>query len=324
MFIEIYNINNQIIKQIINRGTNEYHKKTKKTQNTNKHKTQTTKNPQTQLTYFLNDNMDRNTLKTIHDNFLSSDCEMVDNLNIILNTSGGSPSAAYDIAFYLRNFSKHITGYIPAGVFSSGTILALSFDKLICGDFGHLGPIDVQTPSYNAGMGFKSDSVLNLLASFEAVIEGGVHAMDISTAKIMDKSKLNIVESINASRSIVENAMTPLKNIDVNKLGDLYRARDLGAYYAYYVLKNIQGWSGEKAWDLAKFMSRNLPTHGFRVREWHLNELGLPIAKPTKDELIGLNKLAFELDEMELFQGFVELNEVLNLNTKNQKPKKAA
>jgi len=287
-------------------------------------KTKATKKPQTQLTYFINDDMDRKALKRLHDNFVAQDSEKVDNLNIILNTSGGKPSASYDIAFYLRNFAKHITGYIPAGVFSSGTILALSFDKLICGDFGHLGPLDLQSPSYDAGMGFRSDSVLNLLESFEAVIEQGVNAMDLSIKKIMDKSKLNIVESINASRSIIESAMVPLKSIDVNMLGDHYRARDLGAYYAYYVLMNIQGLSGEKAWDLAKFLSRSLPTHGTRIKAWHIKELGLPIEKPTKDVLAGLNKLAFELDEMEQFQGFVDLNEVLKLESNKQMSKKVA
>ena len=126
-------------------------------------KTKAKKKPQTQLTYFINDDMDRKALKRLHDNFVAQDTEKVDNLNIILNTSGGKPSASYDIAFYLRNFAKHITGYIPAGVFSSGTILALSFDKLICCDFGQLGSLDLQSHSYDAGMGFRSESVLNLL-----------------------------------------------------------------------------------------------------------------------------------------------------------------
>ncbi len=287
-------------------------------------KTKNTKKPQTHLTYFLNDAMDRNALKTLHDNFLKQGFEKADNLNIILNTCGGKPSAAYDLAFYLRNYAKNITGYIPAGVFSAGNILALSFDKLIVGDFGHLSALDLQSDSYTAGMGFRSNSVLNILSSFEATVEQAVFAMNQSTSNIMQKSKLNIVESINASKSIIESAMAPLKNIDINELGGHYRARDLGAYYAYYVLMNIQGWSGEKAWDLAKSLSRSFPTHGTRVKAWHIKELGLPIKKPSQAELAGLNKLAFELDEMEQFQGFVDINEVLKFDSKKQISKKAA
>ena len=54
----------------------------------------------------------------------------IDELTIVLNTKGGKPSVAYEIASYLRNYSKKIIGVIPSGVFSSGVILALSFDRL--------------------------------------------------------------------------------------------------------------------------------------------------------------------------------------------------
>jgi len=151
------------------------------------------------------------------------------------------------------------------------------------------------------------------------VIEYGLDALDQSTKKIMQKSKLNISESIDATKHIIESVMKPvLDKIDPNKLGDLHRARDLGAYYAYYILMNMKKWEYEKAWDLAKFLSRSFPTHGFRILPFHLKKLGLPIAQPTSMELKGLNHLAFKLDEMEMFQGFVEMDEVLNLNQKSK------
>jgi len=270
--------------------------------------------------YILNDDMNLAALKKLHENFTAKGVTEMDTLYIVLNTSGGLPSIAFEMANYLRLIANRIIGFIPAGVFSSGVILAASFNELVMGGIrSHLTPIDIITDrAYTAGVGFNHDSTENLMACYDAVIEKACDALNTVTGIILEKSKLNIVDAILASKALTESAMRPiLEKIDPQMLGSNYRARDLAAYYLYYVLVDIRGWDTTEAWDLAKHLSRGFPSHGFRIKSVQAKKLGLPVVEPTENDFIAMNQLAFMLDDMENFQEFSESHELHKVDQDN-------
>ena len=71
-------------------------------------------------------------------------------LDLILNSPGGSPDAAESILYYLRKQFDHIRVIVPVAAMSAATMLALGADEIVMGSHSQLGPIDpqfvIQTP----------------------------------------------------------------------------------------------------------------------------------------------------------------------------------
>lgn len=65
-------------------------------------------------------------------------------IDIYVETPGGNPVAAVDIAAYFREHFENITYVVCGEAKSSGTILVLSGDEVIMTKTGSLGPIDTQ------------------------------------------------------------------------------------------------------------------------------------------------------------------------------------
>lgn len=67
-----------------------------------------------------------------------------DDLDLILHSPGGSPTATEALVDYLRSKFKHIRIIIPQAAMSAGTMLACSADEIIMGKHSSLGPTDPQ------------------------------------------------------------------------------------------------------------------------------------------------------------------------------------
>lgn len=71
-------------------------------------------------------------------------------VDLILNSPGGSPDAAESILSYLRTQFDHIRAIVPVAAMSAATMIALGCDEIVLGAHSQLGPIDpqftIQTP----------------------------------------------------------------------------------------------------------------------------------------------------------------------------------
>ncbi|WP_250910091.1 SDH family Clp fold serine proteinase [Escherichia coli] len=59
-------------------------------------------------------------------------------------TYGGDPSAGYRIGRALQHNYEHITVLVVGPCKSAGTLMAVAAHKLVIGDMGELGPLDIQ------------------------------------------------------------------------------------------------------------------------------------------------------------------------------------
>jgi hypothetical protein len=66
------------------------------------------------------------------------------NLDLILHSPGGSPSAAEALVKYLRSKFDHIRVVVPQMAMSAATMMACSADAIVMGKHSFLGPIDPQ------------------------------------------------------------------------------------------------------------------------------------------------------------------------------------
>ncbi|MCI5127011.1 MAG: SppA protein, partial [Candidatus Electrothrix sp. AUS3] len=70
--------------------------------------------------------------------------EKKDKICLILITDGGDPDAAYRIARATNHHFDDVEILIPDICKSAGTLLCIGAQKLIFGDRGELGPLDIQ------------------------------------------------------------------------------------------------------------------------------------------------------------------------------------
>ena len=255
--------------------------------------------------YTLFADINRESLKQLYIDFSQLGDVKMDSLYFILCSNGGSPSCAFEMAYYLQKYAKRIIGLIPSYAYSSSVILALSFHEIQMSSFSYMGPMDTQTPSYSAGLGFGYNSTENIEACYNAVIDYGVRGLDKTVELILKKTDLSASESINLSKSVMNAVMEPvLTKIDPKDLGDYHRACKLASSYGVRVLKDIHDMDINDAWKLCGDLTKKYPTHGFHIKETELKKIGLPIKTPLKIDLKYMDRLAFQLDEIDNFQGF--------------------
>ena len=281
--------------------------------NTNQNKklkiTQSRKND---FTYVLCDDISPETMKRMYVDFNDLNVKNMDTLHLVLCSNGGSPSCAYEMAHYIRNYARRVIGLFPSITYSSSVLLGLSCNQLMFGSFGAWGPLDTQTPYYTADRGYDYDSTENIDACYKALIDYGVKAMDRSVGMIVKRTKLNSADSIKLSKHMVDAVVQPvLSKIDPNTLGAYHRGSELASMYGVRILKEIMKVDFDKAWDICYDLTKNWPTHGFHVKKKELQSYGLPVKKPSPSILNAMDAMKFRLDEAKPFQGFIEGNTVL-------------
>ncbi len=67
-----------------------------------------------------------------------------ENCLIFITTFGGDADAAYRLAACLRRNYKSVSAYVFGFCKSAGTLALLGADQIVFGNFGELGPLDVQ------------------------------------------------------------------------------------------------------------------------------------------------------------------------------------
>ena len=70
-------------------------------------------------------------------------------LDVLIQSPGGSPSAAESVVKFLRSRFDPIRFIVPHTAKSAATMLALSGDEILLGEIGELGPIDPQLRIFN-------------------------------------------------------------------------------------------------------------------------------------------------------------------------------
>ncbi|WP_435161116.1 SDH family Clp fold serine proteinase [Halorubrum sp. SY-15] len=93
-----------------------------------------------------------------------------DDLDLILHTPGGTPSAAEAMVDYLRKKYEDIRIIVPHAAMSAGTMMCCAADEIVMGKHSSLGPIDPQITVPTA-TGRRSVPAQAVLTQFEQAKE---------------------------------------------------------------------------------------------------------------------------------------------------------
>lgn len=196
-------------------------------------------------------------------------------IDVILNSPGGSPDDAYRIIRSFRDNFDTVNIIVPFWAKSAATLLSLGASKIVMGQYGEFGPLDIQLGIMkDDGTGMQTESALNdehSVARIEARYKEMYESMFI---RLYEHKKVNINKN-DLSNQLMDNLAkfyAPLLHqINPYKLGDKRRKLEIGEQYARRILLQYHGANihPESIRRVVDFLINGCPDHGYII-DYHL------------------------------------------------------
>ncbi len=237
----------------------------------------------------------------VHETLLGVDC---DELDILLNTSGGNIHQAFKITKMLRETAKEISVLVPWFSKSAGTLICLGADKIVLSIISELGPLDAQIKEKDED-GYQSKSALDGFKALDLVQSHNLDTLDFVITLFLRKAGLKFSEILKHAITFTANTCGTLYNsFDLKELGGYRRALELGEKYGKTVLTRYMGMDKKRAGDIVRNLVYNYPEHGYIIDVDELIESGLPAECCTLEEerLFKEIRMKMPLDYIEMVE----------------------
>lgn len=184
------------------------------------------------------------------------------NAILFLTTFGGDGDSAYRLASCLRRHYRNgtVRAYIFGLCKSAGTLAVLGTDEVIFGDFGELGPLDVQLTKPDEV--YPTSSGLDIFQAMGVVTSAAFEAYQGYFDKIIENSEGHISAKTSAeiARELAVGLFAPMTGqIEPERLGEVQRAINVASVYGRRLDR------GNLKKDALKQLVQGYPTHGFVI-----------------------------------------------------------
>lgn len=232
---------------------------------------------------------------------------------LILVTYGGDPDAGYRIARALSHHYKKVEILIPDACKSAGTLLCIGANKLILGDRGELGPLDIQLS--------KPDEMFENMSGLD--ILQALNALEVQVRKSFRNSLVDIRGGLRLKTKIAADIATKLTDgwiapiaakIDPVTLGEHQRAMQI----AYEYGERLNNASKSLCEDALAKLIGNYPSHGFVIDRKEAKELFNNVSSPN-DETYGLYSWAREIVKNKDINNLIVLDVGCQLDNESKK-----
>lgn len=181
-------------------------------------------------------------------------------LCIVLVTYGGDPDAAYRIARASNHHYERVEILIPDVCKSAGTLLCIGAHKLIFGDRGELGPLDIQLSKPDEM--FDSMSGLDIIQALNALENQILTSFRNYLIDIRHGSQIRTKTAADIAAKLADGLIAPIAaKIDPITLGEHQRAMRIAYDYGKRLNEMVKSLR-ESA--LEKLVSE-YPSHGFVI-----------------------------------------------------------
>ena len=195
---------------------------------------------------------------------------------LILVTLGGDPNAAYRISRALyHHYRNNIEVLIPDICKSAGTLLCIGASKLIIGDRGELGPLDIQLRKPDEM--FEQMSGLNIMQTINSLQQQVLDAFEDYLITIRSRSRISTKMAADIATKLAEVFITPIsEKIDALTIGEHQRAMSVGFEYGSRLNKTMK--SLKK--DALKKLLTSYPAHSFVIDRKEASDLFNNVSVP--------------------------------------------
>jgi hypothetical protein len=195
-------------------------------------------------------------------NLICNKKKKAQNAILFLTTFGGDGDSAYRLASCLRRHYKN--GTVRAYVFglckSAGTLAVLGADEIVFGDFGELGPLDVQLTKPDEV--YPTSSGLDIFQAVGVVTQSAFEAYQNYFDKIIENSEGHISAKTSAeiARELAVGLFAPMTGqIEPERLGEVQRAINIASVYGRKLNR------GNLKKDALERLVQGYPAHGFVI-----------------------------------------------------------
>ncbi|MCV3301720.1 Clp protease/crotonase-like domain-containing protein [Leclercia adecarboxylata] len=200
-------------------------------------------------------------------------------------TYGGDPNAGYRIGRALQHNYDKVTLLVVGPCKSAGTLIAIAADKLVIGDMGELGPLDIQLKK-NDEIGEMS-SGLAIMTALDALKDRSISAFNSHLVKIRYENQISTKMSADIATRLTEALVSPMAaQIDPIKLGEHQRAMSIAITYGQRLTAKS---NSLKEGALVKLIA-SYPSHGFVIDRKEAKELFKCVESPSD-----LTEMLYEL-----------------------------
>jgi hypothetical protein len=186
------------------------------------------------------------------------------NAAVVIITSGGDADAAYRIIRHLQTkfTAGEIYAIVPGQCKSAGTLIVCGSHKIYMGDFGELGPLDVQfikrDELWEAKSGLNVDEAVRALENIaDKMFEGYLSKIKKRFRSVRFRTAADL------SISLIEKLLGPIAaQIDPQEIGENSRAMDVTKNYATRLDKVSRNFKNA---DSITFLVESYPDHNFVI-----------------------------------------------------------
>jgi hypothetical protein len=226
------------------------------------------------------------------------------NAVLFLTTPGGDPDAAYRLAACFQRAYKNFAIYVFGSCKSAGTLAALGAASLVFGDFGELGPLDVQLAKRDEIM--ARNSGLDIFQAIAVLNNSAFECFEQCFLSVIAKSAGNISAKMAAdiATQMAVGLFSPMTaQIDPERLGEVQRAVNIANAYG----EKLGGANLKKG--AIETLVEGYPSHSFvidfreasklfhRVREGTANENAIADGVPGIRNRTDVN-IVLDLEEL--------------------------
>jgi len=219
-------------------------------------------------------------------------------IDLWLESSGGSAHAAYKLMLLLRAYADRVTVVVPDYAKSAATLMVLGADKIFMGPAAELGPLDAQIEYEQAGI---TISALDIARSVEHLATTAVSMALTGGAAVLRTTGLSRKDTVNGMLGFVSSFMQPIvSQLDPTMIHQSSSQLRVASEYAERLLEMRTPDPADRspATDLLpQHLVERYPAHGFVICREEARKLGLPVYPVSEYpdvELVNLTYDAFD------------------------------
>ena len=205
-----------------------------------------------------------------------------DNVVLVLTTEGGDPDAAYRMSRFLQDSYEGFTCLVGGYCKSAGTLMAIGANEIAMGDFGELGPIDVQMAKRDEI--WESESGLTVMASLKAMHERALSAFEHFFLNVKSKSggQVTLKTAMEIASKLTDGLFSKMyAQIDPVHVGEAARATAIAREYAARLDLVSDNLKSEEALNM---IIGGFPSHGFVIDRDEASSLFRRVRQPNEME----------------------------------------
>jgi hypothetical protein len=201
-------------------------------------------------------------------------------LEILMHSPGGHPDFAFQVMKFFRRRYKEVNIIVPLMAKSAATLMCLGADRVFMGEFGDLGPIDIQIDD-PVDKGDRAISPLDEFKSLEYMRDMAIEWLAYFSALAREDFGMSVKQALEHGVPFITGLMQPiLGQIDPLEVGSYRRSLAIAEEYG----KRMLDLTGQQNDRLVHELVWEYPAHSFCIDYEEADRLGLPVEKLSDEQ----------------------------------------